>query len=51
MNCANLMELMFDELSGSAYAGLACIPESITDTSGKNQDITELWSLSQPISK
>lgn len=50
MNCANLMELMFAELSGSAYAGLACIPESITDTSGKNQDITELWSLSQPIS-
>lgn len=50
MNCANLMELMFDELSGSAYAGLASIPESITDTSGKSQDITGLWSLSQPIS-
>ena len=50
MNCANLMELMFAELSGSAYAGLACIPESITDTSGKSQDITGLWSLSQPIS-
>jgi hypothetical protein len=44
------MELMFAELSGSAYAGLACIPESITDTSGKSQDITGLWSLSQPIS-
>jgi hypothetical protein len=50
MNCANLMELMFDELSGSAYAGLACIPESITDTSGNSQDISGLWSLSQPIS-
>ena len=50
MNCANLMELMFAELSGSAYAGLACIPESITDTSGKSQYITGLWSLSQPIS-